>query len=327
MTQTLSQDIKKILVTSRHAPSSHNSQPWQVSIAGHIVTLGYVPERHLTVGDPDKRELFISLGCFIESFVSMAHILGYRVKITYTGEQPSQVARLELHQQSTGQQAVDQLDKLIEQRRSDRRFYESTKLEPAAATALQQLREGKTQFRLFTDKTTIEFLAQQTSEATYATMSNPAFRAELASWIRNNWTKQPDGMPAYTQGIPGPISLLAKFIIKKNQAVAKDQAKKDSKRVVHSAAVGLICSEQQTVAGWLDAGRLYQRACLTAQSHGVKTSGVSAAIIYPQTTQAIIKKLDLPGQPVALLRFGYTKNNPKASPRLSVHQFVVSDES
>jgi len=321
MTQKVSDTIEKVLLTARHSPSSHNTQPWKVAIDGSTVVVGYDSGRQLTVGDPDKRELFISLGCFIESFAGAARALGYSVTVAYVGKGPTSIAHLEL---KDGLQADQHLNKLIRDRRSDRRFYEPKHLESAALSHLQALSEGAAKLILFTDTADLQFLADQTYAATYTTMANPAFRAELASWIRNNWTNKPDGMPAYTQGIPGPVSLLAKLIIKKNKAVAKDQARKDSKRVAHSAAVGLICINKHSPAAWLDAGRLYQRACLTALEHGVKTSGVSAAIIDPTTTKKIVDKSGVSGEPVALLRFGYTKNSPKASPRLTLSHFVTT---
>lgn len=321
MTQKVSDIIEKVLLTSRHAPSSHNTQPWKVAVNGSVVVIGYDSSRQLLVGDPDKRELFISLGCFVESFVGAAAALGYTVRATYIGDDPAGVVRLEL---TEGGNQGRNTDQLIRERRSDRRFYTAKHLEPAALTDLQHLSEGAATLVLFTDPADIQFLADQTYAATYKTMANPAFRTELASWIRNNWTKKPDGMPAYTQGIPGPVSLLAKFIIKKNKAVAKDQAKKDSKRVTHSAAIGLVIINKHSPAAWLDAGRLYQRACLTALANTVKTSGVSAAVIEPHTTKKITDTLHPGGAPVALIRFGYTKNSPKASPRLALSHFVTT---
>ena len=76
MTQKVSDIIEKVLLTSRHAPSSHNTQPWKVTIEGPLVTIGYDSTRQLSVGDPDKRELFISLGCFIESFIGASSAFG-----------------------------------------------------------------------------------------------------------------------------------------------------------------------------------------------------------------------------------------------------------
>ena len=321
MSRKITDDIRTILQSSRHAPSSHNTQPWKVNVNGSSVAVGFSPERQLNVGDPEKRELYISLGCFIESFVLSAEELGYKVKAEFIGNEPLLIVRLGLAKGSTSGGVG--WAKLIAVRRSDRRFYEPMELNAKTIDSLASISGKDASVRIFSDKKTIDFLSGETYSATYKTMLNPAFRAELASWVRNNWTKKHDGMPGYTQGIPGPVSLLAKLVLKKNKGVAKVQAKKDSQRLLHSEAVGLICAHKQSPAAWIEAGRLYQRACLIALKDGVKSSGVSAAIIDPETTKKITKELNLAGNPVALLRFGYTKNSPKASPRLTLSHFVT----
>jgi nitroreductase len=322
MSQEVSSDIKKILQVSRHAPSSHNTQPWRVSVKGSSLSIGFDTQRQLSVGDPDKRELLLSLGCFIETVVLQAANEGYATKVsTSKSINPKKIAQLDLTKRKTIKGEFS--ENLIVTRRSDRRMYEKKHIPAATIAELSKLQEQKATITVLNSPSDIEFLSVQTHESTLKAMSNPAFRAELASWVRNNWTKKTDGMPAYTQGIPGPVSLIAKFVIKKNKAVAKDQAKKDSKRVSNSAAIGIITSGS-TVSDYIDAGRLYQRSCLFAMKNKIKTSGVSAAVIDQKTSKQIAKKLKLKDEPVALLRFGYTKNNQKSSPRLHVSDFLES---
>ena len=319
MTQTLSTDIQKILEIARHSPSGHNTQPWKVVTHQTTVTIGYDNTRHLTVGDPDKRELFISLGCFVESVVIVAAELGYEVSIRKNGDNPQKVVSLKIDRANI---VNPYKSSSIIKRTSDRRLYQPKALDAALLERLNHIREGTARLNLLTSPEAISFLAQKTYDATYRTMSDPAFRTELASWVRNNWTKKHDGMPAYTQGIPGPVSLLAKVIISKNKGVAKDQAKKDARRVVRSSAICLITTSEHNVSAWLDAGRLYQRLCIEAVQSDVRTSGVSAAVIDSTTNKAIMRHLKLKATPVALLRLGYTKNLAKKSPRLPLSRFV-----
>jgi len=321
MSLKIATDIQRILQISRHAPSSHNTQPWKVVTDGNKITLGFSPDRQLHVGDPDKRELYISLGCFIESFILSAEELGYKVGLEFIGKEPRLIARLKVEKASLNNN--HEWAKLIIHRRSDRRYYEAKKIPVGIVKSLASISTKHASLHVFSEKPVIDFLAAETYDATYKTMLNPEFRSELASWVRNNWTRKLDGMPAYTQGTPGPVSLLAKLVIKKNKGVAKDQAKKDSQRITHSGAIGLVCTHEQTPSAWIEAGRLYQRACLMALNNDIKSSGVSAAIIDPVRTKRIIKELSLEDKPVALLRFGYTKNSPKSSPRLTLSHFVT----
>ena len=60
------------------AGSSHNSQPWKVEVThDSLIRLYADTTRALTVVDPGQRELYISLGAFIENFNLAAGNLGY----------------------------------------------------------------------------------------------------------------------------------------------------------------------------------------------------------------------------------------------------------
>jgi hypothetical protein len=313
--------INKILSLGKYSPSSHNTQPWTVQINDNVLTIGYDIGRQLKVGDPNMRELFISLGCFIETLTLAANELGYIANCKFLGENPDGIATISFVPSKT---KTPEWEKLIKRRRSDRRFYEKKSIDQKIIARLKSLGNNETKLLVYEDTESKDFLAKMTYTSTYEIMSGQEFRDELASWVRNNWTKKPDGMPGYTQGMPGPISLLARFVIKKNKKVAIDQAKKDSNRIIHSSAIGLICIEKENYENWIKAGGLYQRTCLTALANDIKTSGISASIILPKTTKQLIRKLEITSTPVALIRFGYTKNTPKATPRLRVNDFVIN---
>lgn len=319
-TQTVTEpNLLELIELARLSPSSHNTQPWRVRIQGEALVIGYEPSRQLNVGDPDKRELFISLGCFIETLARAAEGRGLALHSQYLGDQPEAVVEVSFQASEPSMQ----WDDLIRNRHSDRRPYEGRPLEPVARTELGAVQYGSARLLLIDKPEDIAFLATMTRDATASIMARQDFRDELSQWVRNNWTRQPDGMPGYTQGMPGPISLLAKHVIRRaGQQVAKDQAQKDSTRVQHSSAVGLILTDDESVASWIDAGRVYVMACLLALRHDIKTSGVSAAIIVPDTTAQIVTHFGLPFSPVALLRFGYVEKIAKHTPRRSVQDIV-----
>jgi hypothetical protein len=49
------------------APSAHNTQPWRLHYAADSVKLNYDPMRSLPISDPTHRDLFLSLGAFVET--------------------------------------------------------------------------------------------------------------------------------------------------------------------------------------------------------------------------------------------------------------------
>lgn len=315
-------DLNRIIDLARWAPSSHNTQPWTVALNEGGVVIGYDPARHLKVGDPDKRELYLSLGCFIESFAVAAGSMGWRMDVAYVGKPPGEVASLKVEPIS-GKSAMDA--SLLTKRRSDRREFIKKPVPAADIKKLGALNEGGAAVYLSADSQVLNFLADMTYESTLELMTPAPFRAELSRWIRHNWTRRPDGMPGYVQGIPGPISLVGHKLVKNVAKTAADQAKKDAKRIRQSAAAALVITKGETKADWLDAGRLFQRLWLSAAGLGISGSAVSPAVIATSTSRQITEKLKLAGTPVALLRLGYSdRKTPKASPRLGAEQIIRS---
>jgi hypothetical protein len=49
------------------APSAHNTQPWRLHYTADTVKLNYDPVRSLPISDPTHRDLFLSLGAFVET--------------------------------------------------------------------------------------------------------------------------------------------------------------------------------------------------------------------------------------------------------------------
>ncbi len=257
MSHTISKQLHEIVSLARLSPSSHNTQPWTIQLknSDNSLVVGYNTLRTLPVGDPENRELYISLGCFIETLLCAARDKGLKATYLYLGRNPGEIATISFHKDGP---AANEWPGAIQNRRSDRRLYEPKSLTAVSREALNKLERGTASLKLIDTASDIGFLAEMTHEATLRTMSNQEFRNELASWVRHNWTKRPDGMPGYTQGMPGPVSLLGPWFIKNMKPVPADQAKKDAKRVMRSAAIGLVCLEQSNFPDWIEAGRLYQ---------------------------------------------------------------------
>ena len=64
----------------RRAPSAHNTQPWLLRDADDAVDVHWDPSRALPDSDPTRRDLFLSLGAFIETSLIVAASAGLRVR-------------------------------------------------------------------------------------------------------------------------------------------------------------------------------------------------------------------------------------------------------
>ena len=65
------------------AASSHNTQPWRFELDGDRIRVFADTSRQLRVADPDRRELFLSVGCAVENLVVAAEHYGYATTVTY----------------------------------------------------------------------------------------------------------------------------------------------------------------------------------------------------------------------------------------------------
>ena len=66
--------------TCRRAPSAHNTQPWLLSYAADEVSVHWDPARALPDSDPTGRDLFLSLGAFVETCLIVATDAGLPVR-------------------------------------------------------------------------------------------------------------------------------------------------------------------------------------------------------------------------------------------------------
>ena len=65
------------------AASSHNTQPWRFELADDCIRVFADASRQLLVADPDRRELFLSVGCAVENLIVAAEQLGYVATVSY----------------------------------------------------------------------------------------------------------------------------------------------------------------------------------------------------------------------------------------------------
>lgn len=74
---TLADELAPLHAQMWRAPSAHNTQPWLLEAVGNDeVELRWDPARTLPVADPTMRDLFLSLGAFVEQSLTVAGAAG-----------------------------------------------------------------------------------------------------------------------------------------------------------------------------------------------------------------------------------------------------------
>src|SRR5215471_20060909 len=78
--------LKFLLRYAILAPSSHNTQPWKFAVSRDEIRVRLNLDRWLRAADPDRRDLYISLGCAIENLLVAAEHFGYSHEVEYLPE-------------------------------------------------------------------------------------------------------------------------------------------------------------------------------------------------------------------------------------------------
>lgn len=73
-------EVRRLEPQFFRAPSAHNTQPWILDYAADGITLGFDPTRHLSLADPTRRDLFLSLGALVEAVLIVAAAAGYALE-------------------------------------------------------------------------------------------------------------------------------------------------------------------------------------------------------------------------------------------------------
>ena len=120
-------------------------------------------------------------------------------------------------------------------------------------------------------------LAELLAEADRVQWSNPRFRAELATWSRDNLGREGDGMPGYAHGLSTAGSALHRLLVRVRSGVSTEE-RRDRHHALHARALLALSTDGDGPTDWLAAGRAMQRVLLRAAAHGLSASFFSQAV-------------------------------------------------
>jgi len=126
-------------------------------------------------------------------------------------------------------------------------------------------------------------------------MNNPAFVAELKEWIRFNGAhaaRTGDGLYAASSGNPTAPEPIGRLLF---DAFFKTDAEnnKYARHVRSSAGLFTLVAPSDDPAGWIAAGRAYQRMALRATAMDLRNAFVNQAVEEPAMRASLVSLLDL----------------------------------
>ena len=303
------------------APSIYNTQPWRFVITGGALEIHADIDRQLRVLDPRTRQLTISCGCALYNARVAIAAAGYEpiVERRPDAYRPNLVARVSVGERRNLRMAV--LDSDIERRHTNRRAFMGD--EPPAwlvrALVASAVEEGASLVPIVSPEHRAR-LAVLCQQADAEQRRNPAYVDELLAWTTND-PRRVDGVQAMT--VP--------YVDDWRDPVTRGQLRSFDVRgegwLPGTADTGIsecrlvLCSADDSRAGWLRTGEALERVWLEITRAGYWASPLNQAVEVPETHGQMRDALDLAGHPQILLRVGLGPE-PAPTPRRPVREII-----
>lgn len=310
----ISPDLEKMLYLASFAPSSHNVQPWQVQLINEsTLHLRIDPMRTLPVVDAQSREMYLSLGAFIENFSLAANSMGHGISVSVAESRslrPLCTISLERGTSSSQVKATTKATAAaIEHRRTVRRGLSGG---ADVIARCRQLAETVSETRFFPmNGNTASRLGQITLDANIRQTADDAAQKELAGWIRfknRDAEQKRDGLTTESMEITGIAGWVVRTFMDRDSVMGEKFRKQGIAQVRSTVTEGagwfVMESASDSIADCIDAGRRFERLALTCVPHGLSVHPMSQALEYNDTRQKVKHVVGISGTPQFLLRVG-----------------------
>lgn len=325
-------DIYKMLHYASLAGSSHNSQPWKAEVYPNDSILIFADSsRMLDVVDPTGRELFISIGAFIENLDIAAKALGYDAEITLNETAiDSSYPAASIQVVNNGKMPNNSLVKNIELRTTLRIPFDTLTLRNEDRATLLSIAPDNIVF-IPSNSPDGDFVAEKEMEAYTIQAYDKLAQDELATWMRfsnKDITTKRDGLTPAGMGITGLGGFIVTNFMKpddsKKDSFVKKGVEKTKLQVENCGGWILITTDDNRVTEWINAGRMYERMNIACRSLNLGFHPMNQLIEVPEIEQEVNNRL-APGKKILFVaRVGYVKEStPPVSKRRTVESFTT----
>ena len=267
-------------------------------------------------GDPDDSELWISLVCALENLVLAAREHGLDAGVDLFPDDAREAgARVTL---GAGSARPDpRLVAAIPERQTTRSRYDGAPLPPETLGALEAASaQEDVQFQLLTGRRDRERVLELLMDATTAQLADPAFRGELAAWMRfsaREVVQHQDGLTMPALGLP----LMPRWLGETALRLVVSRRTHATPGFVRSASALMVFSaDRDDPEAWLNVGRSFERVALRATALGVRHAHLNAVCEVPDARASLATALELGrARPMLVARIGHAPPMPRAPRR------------
>ena len=307
-----SPDQRELVRYATLAANSHNTQPWRFRLSDRQIDILPDLSRRTPVVDPDDHHLFTSLGCASENLVIAAAARGQRATPRFEQGADGSVA-IALEPAPAVETPAFQA---IPVRQSTRSVYDGRPVPAADLASLQATAQNDlVDVLLVTERARIDAVMALVVEGNTAQLTDPAFVAELKSWIRFDRAeaiRKSDGLYAGASGNPNIPPWLGRLIFG-FVATPKAENAKAVEQIRSSPALAIFVGKTADRPHWVEVGRSYQRFALAATALGLKQAFVNQAVEVPEVRAKLAIELGIAGRrPDLVIRLGTGPDMPKS---------------
>jgi len=325
-------NIYHVLYYASLAGSSHNSQPWKAEVYREDSILVFADNsRKLTVVDSTSRELYISVGAFIENLRLAASCYGYETNIkihTYPEGSSGPLASIALARSE--EKVEGTILNEIKLRTTLRTPFDTLPIKQSDWSTLVSVDSSSIHYLAATSPQG-KYIRQKESEAYAQQVKSKKAQDELAGWIRfsNKDVKQKqDGLTTEGMGITGIGGFVVRNFFKpedsKKESFVSQGIDKTKLQVGNCGGWIVITQPSENIESWINTGMLYQAIHLKCRKMNIGFHPMNQIIEESGFESEANKYLGLNGQILFMARIGYVKDYPApVSVRRPVESFTT----
>jgi len=324
--------IYQVLYYASLAGSSHNSQPWKAEVYREDSILVFADtSRKLTVVDSTSRELYISVGAFIENLRLAASCYGYEANIKiHTRPEGSSGPVASIALAKSKEKKEEAILTEIKLRTTLRTPFDTLSIKQSDRATLVSVDSSSIHYFAATSPQG-KYIRKKESEAYAQQAKNKKAQDELAGWIRfsNKDVKQKqDGLTTEGMGITGIGGFVVRNFFKpedsKKESFVTQGIDKTKLQVGNCAGWIVITQKTENIESWINTGMLYQAIHLKCRKMNLGFHPMNQLIEEAGFEGETNTYLGINGKIMMIARIGYVNDYPApVSVRRPVERFTT----
>jgi hypothetical protein len=325
-------DLAAVVELARHAPSVHNTQPWQFRDDRGVLTVRRDETRRLPVLDPEARQQTISCGAALHLASLGLRLQGFEpvLELARPAEAPT-LARLRALPGHPAAAEDAALERAARSRHMQRARFEDREVDPEVVEAMRAAVQGAGAWVRFLKGASEQLaVAVLLNHADHQEVSDESYREELEAWTSRPASARDGLVPEATDLGDTPRASdvrLRDFAVgeRPGRAPARGDGpdgSDDAPPPVEHPLVAIIGTTGDGPSDWLVAGQALCALLLQAEIGGVQASPLGQVLDRPWTRRRLAGELGLVGHPQMVLRLGHAEPGP-ATPRRPVRDVLT----